>query len=61
MVARISEIFFYKESERVFFIKNQNLTKTILGGGRGGGGDVARVSDFFFKESKSEQKIFLRG
>ena len=30
------------------FIKNPNLTKKkILAGGRGGGGSVARVSDFF--------------
>ena len=38
----------------IFFIKTPNLTKKILAGGRGGGGDVARVSDFFSKESKSE-------
>ena len=32
----------------------------ILTGGRGGGGGVARVSDFFFsKESKSGKKCFL--
>ena len=52
MAARISEIFLYKESGKwIFFIKNPNLTKTILavgGGGGGRGGDVARVSDFFF-------------
>ena len=47
LVARISEIFFYKESGKlIFFIKNPNLTKKkkILAGGRGGGG-VARVSE----------------
>ena len=44
MAARISEIFFYKEN---FFYKDPNLTKKILAGGRGGGGGVARVSDFF--------------
>ena len=36
-----------------FFIKNTNLTKKkkkkILADGRGWGGGVARVSDFFFK------------
>ena len=31
-----------------------------MAGGRGGGGGVARVSDFF-KESKSEKKSFLEG
>ena len=30
MAARISEILLYKESESEFFIKNPNLTKTIL-------------------------------
>ena len=50
-----------------FLIKNPNLTKKNLMGGRGGDGGVARVSDFFVvffsKESKSEKKIvlFLRG
>ena len=32
-----------------FFIKNPNLTNKNLAGGRGGGGDVARLSDFFPK------------
>ena len=56
MAARISEILLYKESESEFFIKNPNLTKTILA-----------VFFFFFfflsKESKSEKKIvsFLSG
>ena len=65
MAARISEIFFYKESGKgIFFIKNPNLTKKKknLACGRGGGG--ARVSGVFFsKESKSEKKnvFFLRG
>ena len=44
----------------IFFIKNLNLTKKkILAVGMGGGGVVARVSDFFFlfsKEYKSEKK-----
>ena len=50
--------------ESEFFIKNPNLTKKLeseffykesksnkknLAGGRGGGGSVARVSDFFSK------------
>ena len=48
------------------FIKNPNLTKKIQAVGRGGGGGVAWVSDFFSffsKEFKSEQKTvsFLRG
>ena len=39
MAARISEIFLYKESGKwIFFIKNPNLTKTILAVGGGGGG-----------------------
>ena len=44
--------FFYKES------KSNNKNK-ILAVGRGGGGGVARVSEFFFlfsKESKSDKK-----
>ena len=48
VAARISEIFFYKESAKWFFIKNPNLIK-ILAGGRGGGGGVATVSVFFQK------------
>ena len=46
VAARISDIFFYKESGKRIFYKESNLTKKkILVGGRGGGG--ARVSDFF--------------
>ena len=51
--------FFDKESKSKFFF--------FFGGGGGGGGgsargDVARVSDFFSKVSKSEnkKKFFLR-
>ena len=48
-------------TKRIFY-KDPNLTNKILAGGRGGGGGVARVSDFFVsKESKSEKKFFLRG
>ena len=43
----------------IFFIKNPNLIKNILADGRGGGGAVARVSDFFLKESKSEKNVFF--
>ena len=47
------------------FIKNPNLTKKILAVGRGGGGDVNRVSDsfFFFQKNPSLKKnvFFLRG
>ena len=39
-----------------FFIKNPNLTKKNLVVGRGGGGDVARVSDFFFFFQKNPTK-----
>ena len=39
-----------------FFIKNPNLTKKILAVGRGGGGCVARLSDFF-AESKSVARV----
>ena len=47
--ARISEIFFYKESGKwIFLKKNPNLKKKILACGRGGSGGVARVSVFFF-------------
>ena len=50
MAAKISEIFLYKNPEsEFFFIKNPNLTKKNLTVGRGGGGGVARVSDFLFK------------
>ena len=49
MAAKISAIFFYKKSENGFFIKNANLTKKNLAGGRGGAGGVSRVSDFFQK------------
>ena len=39
VAARISEISFTKYPESEFFsIKNPNLTKKILTGGRGGGG-----------------------
>ena len=31
-----------------FYIMKSNLTKKILAVGRGGGGGVARVSDFLF-------------
>ena len=45
-----------------FLIKNPNLAKKNLRGGREGDGGVARVSDFLFfffsKESKSEKKMF---
>ena len=38
MVARISELFFYKESGKCFFKnKNTNVTKKNLAGGMGGG------------------------
>ena len=58
MAARISEISVYKESGKCFFfIKNPNLIKKS-GEGRGGGGSVAKVSDFFSKESKSENVFF---
>ena len=49
------------------FYKESKPNKKNLAVGRGGGGGVARVSDFFLfsKESKSEKKIdffcFLRG
>ena len=63
MAARISEIFLYKEFGKVFFfIKNPNITKKNSGGweGRGcgcgcGWGEGARVSDFFYKGSKSKK------
>ena len=66
MAARISEISFTKNSESEIFIKNPNLTKKKkkkkYGGWEGRGWGVARVSDFFFKDSKSEKKInFLEG
>ena len=45
------------------FYKDSKSNKKNLAGGRGGGGGVARVRDFFFsKESKSEIFLFfLRG
>ena len=46
MAARISEIFFYKESGKCFFYKEFKSNKTNRAGGRGGG--VARLSDFFY-------------
>ena len=43
MAARICKIFFCtKNPESDFFIKNPNLTKKILAGGRGGGGGMAK-------------------
>ena len=42
-----------------FLIKNPNLTKKILTGGRGGDGGVARVSEFllfFFQKNPSLKK-----
>ena len=45
----------------IFFIKNPNLTKKNLAGGRGGGGGVARkVSDFFFQKNPSLKKKSAR-
>ena len=44
----------------IFFYNESKSNKKNLAVGRGGGGGVARVSDFFFlfsKESKSEKKI----
>ena len=53
---------FTKNPESEFFIESPNLTKKILAAGMGGGGGVARVSDFFPKESMSEKNVFfLRG
>ena len=56
---------FTKNPRNVFFIKNPNLTKHILAGGRGGGGVGVRVSDFFFQNKPSLNKIvyfsFFRG
>ena len=40
---------FTKNPESEFFIESPNLTKKILAAGMGGGGGVARVSDFFQK------------
>ena len=52
------KISFTKNPESDFFsVKNPNLTKKkILVGGREWGGGVARVSDSFSKESKSDKK-----
>ena len=49
---------FTKNPESEFFIKNPNLTKKkkILAGERGGGGGVARVSDFFCQKNPSLKK-----
>ena len=50
-----------------FFTKNSNLIKIFFLGGewrRGGGvrkGGGARVSDFFYRESKSKKKYFWSG
>ena len=41
------------EELNFFFTKNPNLKKKFWSGGDGGRG--ARVSDFFFKESKSKK------
>ena len=43
----------------IFFIKNPNLTKQNLAGGRGRDESMASVSDFFLKESKSEKMFFF--
>ena len=42
----------------IFFIKNPNLEKKICGWEGGGGWGVARVRDFFSKESKSDKYFF---
>ena len=47
MTARISEIFVYKDSGKRMFYRESKSNKKILAGGRGGGGLVARVSDYF--------------
>ena len=49
---------FTKNPESDFLIKDPNLTKKILAGGRGGSGEVARVSDFFFQKNPSLKKKF---
>ena len=64
MAARTSDFFYTKNMESdFFFIKNPNLTKKKSGGweGRGGGGCVAKVSDFFFfqKNPSLKKKCFL--
>ena len=38
VAAGISEISFTKNPESEFFMKNPNLTKKFMAGGRGGGG-----------------------
>ena len=43
----------------MIFIKIPNLTKKNLAGGRGGGGCVARVSDFFSQKNPSLKKILF--
>ena len=57
---RISEIFYTKNLASDFFYKeSKSNQKKILAVGMGGGGVVARVSDFFFifsNECKSEKK-----
>ena len=42
---------FRKNPESVFFYKESKSNKKILAGLRGGGGVVARVSDFFFQKN----------
>ena len=43
----------------MIFYKDSKSNKKNLAGGRGGGGDVARVSDFFFQKNPSLKKILF--
>ena len=47
----------------IFFYKESLSNKKILAVGRGGGGGVARVSDFFsfFKSLKKKNVFFFKG
>ena len=48
-----------KNLESVFFCKESKSNKqNILAVGRGGGGDMARVSDSFFQKNPSLKKMF---
>ena len=43
----------------IVFYKESKSDKKNLAGGRGGGGGVARVSDFFFQMNPSLKKNYL--